>query len=678
MQSLTSTQRRTADPNARWQDHLISILLLVVVSGLAYLPLLGKLGYYNDDWYLMYAASAYGPDTFVDIFSVDRPGRTLVMVPAYQLFGDNPLYYNISAYLFRVAGAFALYSLLNVLWPGKRTSTTFMALLFLIYPAFLSQPNAIDYQSHMVGLAAAVFSILLTIQAVVAENRVLRWTLHSLSIPLGWFYLSQMEWYIGFEVFRWGCIFLLSARIDGTLIQKAWRSIQWGIPSLLIPIFFLTWRLFFFESQRGATDTDVQFELVRLYPIQTIFHWLVQVAQDLLDVLVSAWVIPLDQLKGQIQRWGGVLAFSTGALSLLLLNRMRAHENDDGHSNSRFLHDALLIGFVSAAAGLLPVAMANRDVGFPFFSRYSLVSSVGASIFLTALLSHVHGRLLRGALTAAMLVIAMLTHHANAVSHVQKTSVLQNFWWQVSWRVPQLQPRATLIASYPSVVIEEDYFVWGPANLIYYPEPQNVENIQPVLFASVLNKDAVTNVLARGRQKFDNRKNIITYPNYRNILVLSQPSAASCVHVIDGLQAEFSPFEADSIRVIGPYSEIEHVLAEEAPHVPPALVFGPEPEHGWCYYYQKADLARQRGDWEEVLRLGEEAFGKKLAPKDDIEWMPFLQAYASTGDIESLAKLLPKIGPNSYVAQQSCQVVGSTQDVSDAVLETVRSLYCPE
>src|ERR1044071_2391306 len=125
---------------------LFYVLLLFIVSALTYLPYVGKFGYFNDDWYLMYSASAYGPNTFIDIFSVDRPGRALVMLPAYILFGRNPLYYNLSAYFFRVAGALALFWILNRHWPGKRTTTFFMSLLFLIYPGFLSQPNAIDYQ----------------------------------------------------------------------------------------------------------------------------------------------------------------------------------------------------------------------------------------------------------------------------------------------------------------------------------------------------------------------------------------------------------------------------------------------------------------------------------------------------------------------------------------------------
>jgi hypothetical protein len=662
----------------RKQSDLLSILLLLIVSAIAYLPYVGKFGYFNDDWYLMYSASAYGANTFIDIFSVDRPGRALVMIPAYILFGANPLYYNLSAYFFRVAGALALLSSLNMLWPGKRTATTLISLFFLIYPGFLSQPNAIDYQSHIIGLAAALGSITLTLKAILVEGSINKAILHILSILLGWLYLSQMEWYIGFEFFRWSCMFLLSSRLGGTLLQKGKQSVQWAYPSLAIPIFFLIWRLFFFQSERGATDTDIQFELVRLYPIQTLFHWAVQVVQDLFDVMLAAWVTPLSQLTGYIQRWGRVVTVVTIALVLFTLTKLYSRDEQEESQTLSFSQEALLLGFLSAAAGLLPIAMVNRDVAFPAFSRYSLVSSVGVSIFIVALLTNLNGRILRGIIAAGLILSAMLTHHANSVKHAQEAATLRMFWWQVSWRVPQFEPRTTLIGSYPSAAAEEDYFIWGPANLIYYPERQNLENIQPVLFASVLNKGTVAKVLTRERQKYDIRKNIVTYPNHRNILILTQPTSSSCVHIINGLQPEFSQRELDSIRVIGAYSEIEHVLVDEAPHTPPDLIFGPEPTHDWCYYYEKADLARQRGDWEEVLRLGDEAFGKGYAPGDNIEWMPFLQAYAVAGDVDRLTAMASVIIVEPYISQQICQQIGFMQGLSAAVIEVVDSLYCKE
>ena len=657
---------------------VLSILLLWITSSVAYLPLVGKLGYYYDDWYLMYSAGAYGPGVFWDIFSIDRPLRALVMIPAYLLFGGSPLYYNLSAYFFRVVGALALLWSLNMLWPGKRSVTTLMSLLFLIYPGFLSQPNAIDYQSHIVSFAAALVSVGLTLKAILSENHIAKVLCHATSILLGWFYLSQIEWYISIEFFRWACIFMLSSRQGGTLFQKGVQALRWGYPSILVPTIFLVWRLFFFTSERGATDVGIQSEQIRLYPIQTIYHWGIQVLQDLFDVMLSAWVIPLSQLTGYIQRWGGVLAVITVGLILFVFHKLKDGDSQDESSQFDMHREALLLGLLTATAGLIPIAMVNREVLFPYFSRYSWISSIGVTIFVATALNSVNGRLLRNGILAGLCFISILTHHANAVKSVQETTLTRNFWWQVSWRVPGMEKGTTLIANNPGVALEEDYFVWGPANLIYYPEKQNNENIQPGLYASILNRDAIIKVLTRERQKYNNRRNIITYPNYRNLLILTQPTSNSCVHVIDGSQPEYSRNERDSIRVVGPYSEIEHVLTEEMPHMPPMVVFGPEPPHGWCYYYEKADLARQRGDWDEVLNLGTQALNKGFAPQDDIEWIPFLQAYAVGGDTDQLMEMASFIAVDPYISLQVCQHIGAMQGLADAVTEVVNSLYCPE
>jgi hypothetical protein len=656
-------------------EKTILLVLLLITAAIAYLPQINRFGYMNDDWYLMYSAGAHGPAAFQDIFSVDRPGRVLVMIPAYMLFGNNPLLYNLSAFLFRVVGAMALLWILNLLWPRNRIITATMSLLFLIYPGFLSQPNAIDYQSHIVGLAAALLSIWLTLKAITPENRLQSILFHLASILLGWLYLSQMEWYISFEFFRWACVFLLSSRIGGTFLEKSTRAIRGAYPSLVIPIVYLTWRLFFFVSERGATDLDRQLEVLKLYPVQTLYHSAVQVIEDLSDVILGAWVIPLSQLTSFIQIWGGILAILIAGLIVFTLFRLEENFISDSTQSPDVTNEALWLGLLTAIAGLIPIALVNREVAFPSYSRYSLVSSVGVAIFIVALVSTIRGRILRYSFLGVLFLIAALTHHANSIQAAQESSVVKNFWWQVAWRVPQLGSRTTLVGNYPAGAIEEDYFIWGPANLIYYPKEDAPEGIQPTIFATLLNKDTTTKILMRERQVMDNRKNIITYPNYRNILILSQPSLKSCVHVVNGLQPEHSSSESDSVRLIGPYSELEHVLADEAPHTPPTIVFGSEPSHGWCYYYEQADLARQRGAWNEVLQIAQETTNKGLKPSDLIEWMPFLQAYALNGKTKEGINIMTEIQPDEYVLQQACQILKS-QTIDASVQEILNSQYC--
>lgn len=658
------------------KKHLPILALILLVSAVAFLPLIGRIGYMNDDWYLMYSAGAYGPEAFASIFSVDRPARALVMIPAYTLFGENPLYYNLSAYVFRLLSALALFWLLRILWPRQLAIVFGAALLYLIYPGFLSQHNGIDYQSQMVSLASAMFSLALSVKAAQMEHGWQKIALFVLSTLTGWLYLGLVEYFIGFELLRWGCVFLLSARREGSVMKKAWRAVRAAYPSLAVPGIFLIWRLFFFQSERGATDVGLQLERVTSNPLRAVSGWIVQIFQDLFDVMASAWVIPLSQLRGFVQQWGLAVAVLAAVAIVFALRKLEGGESSGDAGQARVRREALWLGLLVAVGGLIPVVMVNRQVAFPFFSRYSLVSSAGVAIFLGGLLMALKWRALRNGLFAMLVFIAMLTHHANAVKAARETAATRAFWWQVAWRVPQLEKNTTLIVNYPGPVLEEDYFIWGPANLIYYPEKLNEKNIQPGVYAALLTPSTIEKVHAGERQEYDKRKTITTYANYRNILVMTQAGAHSCVHILDGTRPEYSTGEWDAIREVGAYSEIEHVLTEEAPRTPPRVVFGPEPDRGWCYYYQKADLARQRGDWAQVLEIGEQAFGQGLEPKDLIEWMPFLQAYAVSGNAARLAELAPVVGADPYIAGQACQVLGVTPGLSDQVQAAVVSLYC--
>ena len=130
-----------------------------------------------------------------------------------------------------------------------------------------------------------------------------------------------------------------------------------------------------------------------------------------------------------------------------------------------------------------------------------------------------------------------------------------------------------------------------------------------------------------GSQK-EFRRGIATHSDPSDLLVLTQPTPTACVRVIDGAQPELSSADPGEIQLVASLSRLDRIITDTKPAIPPKVVFGPEPEHGWCYSYQKANLARQQGDWERVAELGETAWQSKLLPEDPVEYFPFLQAYA--------------------------------------------------
>jgi hypothetical protein len=125
---------------------------------------------------------------------------------------------------------------------------------------------------------------------------------------------------------------------------------------------------------------------------------------------------------------------------------------------------------------------------------------------------------------------------------------------------------------------------------------------------------------------------------------------------------------------------LDSVIDSDAQPVPPYSIFGNEPEHDWCFYYQKADLARQRGDWQEVVRLGEEAEKLGLHPNDQIELMPFLQAHAFLGDQKRVRGYSTRINTQLFYKDQACDHLNSMAEqgypLSAEMQSHVAELFC--
>ena len=652
-------------------SNLVALVLIVLGAALAYLPLVSRFGYSYDDWYLMYSAKAYGPQAFHAIFSIDRPLRAYLMIPAYMLFGEKALWYNLSAYLVRCLGGLAFWWLLKMLWPHARVADLAAALLFTIYPGFLSQPNAIDYQSHIVALSAAILSLALTVRFFLAQRLPEKLLWLGAAILTGWIYLGLMEYYIGFELIRFMLLLLLAARTRLDWMQRLRQMLGW-LPLAAIALGFLFWRLYIFVGERKATDVDVQLGAFRAAPVQTAIQWSMGLLQNVWEVMFSAWFVPLRQFLPRMDLWQTLLGCGLGLLLVALSTALLSRLNDGDDSWHK---EAILLGIGALFAGMIPVVLANRDVSFPYYSRYTLISSTGAALVWIVLIFIIPRKWPRYVLLSGLLFLAVLTHFANSVVYAKEAASMNAFWWQVSWRIPDMERGTTLIAHYPLVSAQEDYFIWGPANLIYYPDKVVPDVIQPGVFAAIPDDATVGKVLARVRQVYYTRRNIVTYANYRNLLILTQPSLDSCVQVIDGSQPEISSSETQRFAKMAPFSETEHILVNEPSHLPPAVVFGSEPAKGWCFYYEKAALARQRQDWPGVLRLADEANSKGLHPRDQIEWLPFLQGYAISGNIERLTAIAGQV-TDPAVRKQACQILGDMNQLTPEIRAESGKLFC--
>jgi hypothetical protein len=115
----------------------------------------------------------------------------------------------------------------------------------------------------------------------------------------------------------------------------------------------------------------------------------------------------------------------------------------------------------------------------------------------------------------------------------------------------------------------------------------------------------------------------------------------ACLRVLDSVYAGGDTYERQPrfLRDAIPLSDPSLIITDAKPPEMPVALFGVEPPHTWCYYFEKAELARQVGDWQTVTKLGDEARAQGLVPGDALEWLPFIEGYVVTGNYQTAQDL---------------------------------------
>jgi hypothetical protein len=84
-------------------------------------------------------------------------------------------------------------------------------------------------------------------------------------------------------------------------------------------------------------------------------------------------------------------------------------------------------------------------------------------------------------------------------------------------------------------------------------------------------------------------------------------------------------------------------LNPEKPALPPGEIFGQEPAQDWCYFFEQASIAQQIKNWTQVIAIGEQAFNQGYSPADPVEYLPFIQGYASTSQWDKAQAMSEKV-----------------------------------
>jgi hypothetical protein len=304
------------------------------------------------------------------------------------------------------------------------------------------------------------------------------------------------------------------------------------------------------------------------------------------------------------------------------------------------------------------------------YKAYALHPSAGAIIILLGVFLMIKLPFRKVGLIA-LLGFSVMTQSLNGQAWGGYWESQKNFWWQLSWRAPDIQDE-TLVMSYlpNSFPFHEDYEIWGPLNLIYRQLPLS----SPAIQAQILNQETVALVIDGSLQE-RNVRDIYLPRFYSNLLLLGQPNESSCLHVIDGTLPIYSVNERPLVEQVAAFSNINYIDPYAASPTPPEEIFGQEPEHGWCYYYQKASLARQTGDWDSIAELYKTSVAAGLTPNDASEYFVFIEGLVNTNNIQEAETIAnDQIKINAALKYSLCKTLAAASDYTGK--EQIQEIIC--
>jgi hypothetical protein len=623
----------------RFITHPITVLLLVDILVYAYfIPLQG---FYWDDLDFVWFYQSYGLAGLADFFARNRTVLGLLYQLNFFIMGVEPWHWQVFALVCRWVCSISLYFLIRQVWKGNREAALFVGLFFLVYPCFTQHAIAIVYSHFNIVMSCLFFSLGLTLYTI--EHKKHRSLFTFFALMLAVLNLLTMEYFFMLELLRPVLLWSLISREPLGIKEKGRRLLTHYAPYLLVFLGGVIWREFFFKRQ------NIRFQFTALELLKTS-PWL--------GIKELVWNALKDLWTTVIACWQGVVTFpKTGEIGLgyillsvvitiavvvmlgLFLLCKRSETFITPEIQHRDTRQFIIHGFLALLLGGVPFWLTGLSPTTTFpGSRFALPFLLGSAMVTVGLLTLVfRNKLLRRSIFILLIALAAGAQVRQEARFMYDWQNMQRFLWQAVWRMPTLKPDTVLFSEDLPFHYFTDLSITAPINMIYSVEPQEGKVDYVFYYPSVrMLQNGVVNM--DPGQEISYKYDVGMFSGNIDDSLTLYYTRGSCLRVIDAYLESENFMLPLSIREASQVSNLEVIGREENLNLP-GNILGPEPSGSWCYYFEKADLARQYRDWETVAEIAQTAFVIYGFPSDPVESTPFIEGYANTGQWQQALEL---------------------------------------
>jgi len=621
----------------------IPVLLFVIVF-VAYGLFAAQAGIHWDDWVFMWIPAFLGKEGLIKYFSTSRPFWGDLYLSTTTLIGSNILGWQIFALIFRGLAAIALWWALHLAWPKKSRLIFFVTLFIVLYPGFMEHSIVITY-GHF-SLVFLFFFLSLALMLFGERYPRYYWPALIGGVLCSAINLFTLEYYFGIELVR---PLLLWVVVSETRLERINQIKRVGLaylPYAVVLVLFVLWRIFGFHSQDYGVHLNANAGI-----LGSLGKMFLQALGAIWTSSVGAWLeifrIPsaIDFGIGLTILYFIVLLVSFAGL-IFYASRLMTLEDQTGSlaSDKRIVWQCLIIGAGALITAGIPFYVVGLQVRLDFpADRFTQPFAFGAALILAGLLELIPSLPWRTTVSSALVALAIGLQIQYGFAFREDWKLQKAYFWQLFWRAPSIQSGTAILSDNTIFPYTDDDALTLPLNWIYAPENKSGSLHYAQIFFSVNSGNSIS--LAPGASLVKT-KDVVSFHGSTDSALVLQFTPPSCLHILNPLYDSDLPLSPPSgenykalsnagIPALGRRDEAALSLSnpsliQPSDAVPVALsdLFGPEPPHNWCYYYEKADLARQMGDWTQVARFGDEAFAASFRPDDPSEYLPFIEAYA--------------------------------------------------
>jgi hypothetical protein len=598
-------------------------LLLALVAVLAYGLLIPQLGFYWDDMAMSWIRYQLGPEAMTQYFSNNRPVWGLLYQVTTRLFPHVPLYWQVFALFWRWLTGVLAWLVLRELFPRQPRLTLGAALLFLVYPGFNQQAGAYLYSHFFIVLNFFLFSNYLMLRARQGSY----WLKTGFGMLFSALNLWMHEYFFVLELMRPAVLWIALRDEDLDLRTRLRRTLGLWAPYLAVFVAAVFSRLFIFNNQVYEIGGD--------QAVTSPFKLLATIPSSLWTVTVAAWaqVFRLPDLTIDGPRttlvYGAVALVTYGVLVLVLFSR-QAYDQERSERKDALWVIGLGLFILLVAGWPFWLTGVPVSLGYPA-NRATLSFMLGVSLLLGGLLALLP-RQLNWLLLAVFVSLAAGRQFQWSNDFRRDWNAQKNLFWQMTWRAPGLEP-GTIVLMNEELAFYADNSIGAALNWIYAPD-NHTNRVDYVLFYPTNRLGGTLASMEAGQPvKYDYLAG--QFEGNTSQVVAFYYAPPGCLRLLD---SEIDPYNRlipdDSLmREAASLSSSSPILAgEPGAHMPE--IYLPEPAHGWCYYFERADLARQVGDWKQVADLADRALKLDDYPNDPLERFVFVEGYAHAGEWE--------------------------------------------